>query len=109
MTLQKEIKKIMDEDFKDKGWDEVIFTAVMTDGTKYELTMRDHIKQVFSTQIKRIIKKMVEEVVPKKKKTCNCEDGFLGYHTKDCDFVPYGFNEAVDQITENIKNYMEEL
>jgi len=39
-----------------------------------------------------------EAVSGMKKPTCDCDKGDLGYHTKECDLEPYGFNEALDSV-----------
>lgn len=35
-----------------------------------------------------------------KLKTCDCEQTELGYHTKDCTFYEYGYNQALEDIKE---------
>lgn len=37
-------------------------------------------------------------ILPEKKKTCGCEDSELGYHTKDCSFYEYGWNDCLDVV-----------
>ena len=53
--------------------------------------------------------KAFKEMIPKKKKVCDCEDGIFGYHTKECDFMPFGWNDAIDQILKNIKRVGNEI
>lgn len=49
-------------------------------------------------------RELIKEKLSKmKKKTCDCEnDEGLGYHTKECDFTPYGYNQALDDIINNL-------
>jgi hypothetical protein len=46
---------------------------------------------------------LFEEIIPKEKETCECENSELGYHTKECDFTPYGYNEAIKEIKSKLK------
>jgi hypothetical protein len=39
-----------------------------------------------------------EDLDKLKKKTCGCEESELGYHTKDCTFYEYGWNDALDMV-----------
>jgi hypothetical protein len=49
-----------------------------------------------------------EKLDSMKKETCDCDKDedpqALGYHTKDCDMRPYGYNQAL----EDIKKLLEE-
>ena len=41
-----------------------------------------------------------------KEETCDCDsEGGLGYHTKECDMTPYGYNQALTDLN----NYLEGL
>lgn len=46
-----------------------------------------------------------EKVEGMRRETCNCEeeDG-LGYHTKECDMVAIGFNDALDKVLKVLEN-----
>lgn len=43
----------------------------------------------------------VEMIKSKKKKTCNCEDD-IGYHGKECDMEPFGYNQALQDILDSL-------
>jgi hypothetical protein len=51
---------------------------------------------------------LLESVIPEEREVCGCdeeEDG-LGYHTKDCSFRNYGWNECIEEIKSRIKKVL---
>lgn len=51
-------------------------------------------------------KQSLLDSLPEEKAVCGCDEdednivnGF-GYHTKDCDFTPYGYNQALKEVKE---------
>ena len=51
----------------------------------------------------------VNRIVLEKKEVCGCENSELGYHMKDCDFEPYGYNTAVDNLEAKKKEVLAEI
>ena|SRR3990167_8251656 len=52
-------------------------------------------------EVKEELKKKIEGM---RQETCDCEEG-IGYHSKECDFGPYGFNQALDEVLQILNKY----
>ena len=52
-----------------------------------------------SKELSSLIREERKDIkLPKKRKTCDCEDSLLGYHTKDCSFYEYGWNDCIKEV-----------
>ncbi len=54
-------------------------------------------------QAKEIMAYKIEKIKKMKQKTCDCENSELGYHTKNCNMMPYGYNQAIKDILKILK------
>jgi hypothetical protein len=72
------------------------------------IEFRDFLSQSLSD----LADKIVEEVGGMRKEVCGCDEDpdpmAPGYHTKNCDMTPYGFNEAIDKVLSILKGESEE-
>lgn len=79
MSTEQEIKEEIRDCLSWNGFDEEVI---------------DPIYQVFVSARRTELTELREELKKMSKKTCNCEED-LGYHTKECDFRPYGYNQCI--------------
>ena len=54
----------------------------------------------------KTLQEKIKEVLPKEQETCTCEED-IGYHTKDCDFTPFGYNACLSDVHSSIPKVME--
>lgn len=89
-------------------WSEKIADCFnLTDDDNLECDM-EGVKQILK-DYKRELLEDLKKKLPKKRMTCDCDDSGLGYHGKDCDFTPYGFNEAIDRVIKIIDSLYERI
>lgn len=60
------------------------------------------IKEAFISGLHYQRQRILEGVEGLERETCSCEDE-TGYHTKDCDMEPYGWNAALQAIQDLIQ------
>ena len=90
--LSNEQKKIIRESFED---------LILTLPSRVSETPNKVIADFFLSQFDSLQAEAKEELKKKiermRQETCDCEES-IGYHSKECDFGPYGFNQALDDI-----------
>jgi hypothetical protein len=95
--------KEWEEEF-DKLWKRYLISK--TDEIQF-----NEIKHFIATQISKARseaqREILEEITRMKKEVCGCDTDpdpmSPGYHTKNCDLEPYGYNQAIDEIISKYK------
>lgn len=87
----------------DKEWNEYKFSINKTD--HYDGADEDKIIAWFFSIRTQEREELEKKIGGMKQRTCDCEneEEGLGYHTKYCDFRPYGYNQALQDIKALLK------
>ena len=67
-----------------------------------EIELKSFLSTALEKQQKADIADFIEKIEGMKQKTCTCEDD-IGYHTKECNFMPFGYNQALQDIVSLLK------
>lgn len=69
-----------------------------------QLKLYDRLREIHAEELLKLwVAGLCEKVGKMKKKVCGCEESELGYHTKECNLVPYGYNDALSDVLKVIK------
>lgn len=103
-TIQQEAEKR-----RSKSMKKYYIIPVNQEDAEFVESIRVYNVKIYSEQLKEIqalaYKAGMErclELLPEKKEVCGCEENESGYHTKECNLIPYGYNQALQEVEEKI-------
>src|SRR3989304_8807111 len=83
-------------DGKEEKWIQPIYNELVSYRNE-EAWVNEPMKKVIDTvrtNRQSLITRIKGEIQKMKKETCDCLNT-IGYHTKECDFEPFGYNQAL--------------
>lgn len=97
----KKVEKWEDEFDKEFGEEAQSSSALgLYDFHKY---LYKDVKVFICSLLQQQRKELIEEVRGMEKEECGCEKSEFGYHTKNCDLTPYGYNMALKDVVKLLR------